>query len=159
MKILVVSDSHGRDFNLEAVLERVKPIDLCVHCGDVEGSADYLEVIAECPVHIVAGNNDHFSDLEREEMFFVGNHKVLLTHGHYYYVSMGTRRIREIARERGCDVVLFGHTHRPLLEMHDDVTLCNPGSISYPRQDGRKPSFLIMELDRMGELHYTLNYC
>ena len=159
MKILVVSDSHGRDGNLEAVLERVKPIDMLIHCGDVEGSEDYLEVIAECPVHIVAGNNDYFSDLNREEEFYIGKHKVLLTHGHYYYVSMNTKRIRQEAEERGCDLVLFGHTHKPLVEQHAAVTVCNPGSISYPRQEGRKPSFLIVEQDRFGELHYTINYC
>ena len=159
MKVLVVSDSHGRDGNLEAVLQRVKPIDMLVHCGDIEGSEDYLEVIAECPVHIVAGNNDFFSDLEREEEFYIGNHKVFLTHGHYYYVSMSTQRIRQEAFARGCDVVLFGHTHKPLVEIQKGIAVCNPGSISYPRQEGRKPSFLIIELDRAGELHYIINYC
>ena len=53
MKILVVSDTHGRDGNLREVLEKVKPVDMLVHCGDVEGSEDYIEAMAECPVHIV----------------------------------------------------------------------------------------------------------
>lgn len=159
MKILVVSDTHGRDAKLEEVLEQVKPIDMLIHCGDVEGSEDYIEALAECPVHIVSGNNDFFSDLEREEVFWIGAHKVFLTHGHYYYVSMSTQNIRQEAQERGCDVVLFGHTHRPLVEEQKGVTVCNPGSLSYPRQEGRRPSFLIMELDKNGDLHYTINYC
>ena len=53
---------------------------------------------------------------------------------------------------------MFGHTHRPLLEIGRDVTLLNPGSLSYPRQEGRRPSFIIMELDSQGEAHYTINY-
>ena len=40
MKILVVSDTHGRDGNLEYVLEESGPLDLLIHCGDVEGSED-----------------------------------------------------------------------------------------------------------------------
>ena len=41
---------------------------------------------------------------------------------------------------------------------NDDLTLINPGSISYPRQENRKPSYVIMEIDHMGEAHYTVNY-
>ena len=159
MKILVVSDTHGRDGNLREVLEKVKPVDMLVHCGDVEGSEDYIEAMAECPVHIVAGNNDFFSNLEREEEFFIGGYKVLLTHGHYYYVSLNTQAIRKEGRARGFDIVLFGHTHKPLVDVREDTTLCNPGSLSYPRQEGRRPSYLIMELDKEGKLHYTVNYC
>lgn len=159
MKILVVSDTHGRDRNLKEVLEKVKPIDMLVHCGDIEGSEAYIEALAECPVHMVSGNNDFFSDLSREEEFAIGNYKVLLTHGHYYYVSMNTQAIRREGRERGFDIVLFGHTHRPLVDVREDITLCNPGSLSYPRQEGRRPSYLIMELDRKGKMHYTINYC
>ena len=159
MKILVVSDTHGRDGNLREVLEKVKPVDMLVHCGDVEGSEDYIEALAECPVHIVAGNNDFFSNLEREEEFFIGGYKVLLTHGHYYYVSLNTQAIRKEGRARGFDIVLFGHTHKPLVDVREDITLCNPGSLSYPRQEGRRPSYLIMELDKDGKLHYTVNYC
>lgn len=37
MKILIVSDTHGRHRNLEEVLDREGPIDMLVHLGDVEG--------------------------------------------------------------------------------------------------------------------------
>ena len=50
----------------------------------------------------------------------------------------------------GYDVVMYGHTHVPYIEIGDDVTILNPGSISYPRQPGRKPTFLIMEIDEEG---------
>ena len=158
MKILVVSDSHGRDANLESVLERVKPIDLFVHCGDVEGSEDYLEVIAECPVHIVAGNNDHFSDLNREEVFSLGEHRVLLTHGHYYYVSVGTERILEEAKRRNADVVIFGHIHRPVHEERDGVLILNPGSVSYPRQKGRQGTYMVVEMNNDCDIRVELKY-
>lgn len=42
MKILVVSDTHGHDENLMRVLQREWPIDALIHCGDLEGSEDYI---------------------------------------------------------------------------------------------------------------------
>lgn len=90
MKILIVSDTHRRDANLKEVLLKVSPIDKLIHLGDSEGSEDYIRQIANCPVHIVSGNNDFFSDLPREEELQLGKYKVLLTHGHYYYVSRDT---------------------------------------------------------------------
>lgn len=51
-----------------------------------------------------------------------------------------------------------GHTHRPYLEQDKGITVLNPGSLSYPRQEGRKPSYMIMDLDRNGEAHFTINY-
>lgn len=158
MKILVVSDTHGRDGALKEILEQEKPLDMLIHCGDVEGSEDLICAMAQCPVHMVAGNNDFFTELPKEADFQIGKYRVLLTHGHYYYISMGTEMLKEDARARGFQLVMFGHTHRPYLEENSDITLLNPGSLSYPRQEGRKPSYLVMELDDMGEAHFTHRY-
>ena len=35
MKVLIVSDTHGREDNLEKVLEKESPIDAMVHLGEV----------------------------------------------------------------------------------------------------------------------------
>ncbi len=158
MKILVVSDTHGRNEALKELLGRVKPIDMLIHCGDAEGSEDYIRTVAECPVHIVAGNNDFFSELPKEEEFCIGKYYVLLTHGHYYYISMGTEMLKEDARARGFNLVMFGHTHRPYLEQDPDITILNPGSLSYPRQEGRRPSYIMIDIDRNGEAHFAINY-
>ncbi len=158
MKILVVSDTHGRDTVLREVLKKVKPIDMLIHCGDSEGSEEYIRSMTECPVYMVAGNNDFFCDLPREEEISIGKYRALVTHGHYYYISMGTEMLKEDARARGFNLVMFGHTHRPYLEQDKDITILNPGSLSYPRQEGRKPSYILMDLDREGEAHFTVNY-
>ena len=158
MKILVVSDTHGHERNLKKVIERVSPVDEFIHLGDIEGHEDYIEALADCPVHMVSGNNDFFSDLPREEEIQLGTYRVLLTHGHYYGVSVGTDRLKEEARARNIDIVMYGHTHRPEIDRDAQVTVLNPGSLSYPRQWGRKPSYMIMEIDREGEAHYTINY-
>lgn len=158
MKILVVSDTHGHEKNLMTVLNRVRPVDALIHCGDVEGGEDYIRAAAECPVYMVRGNNDYFSDLPREEEIVLGGYRIFVTHGHMYGVSMSTDMLKGEARSRNAQVAMFGHTHRPCLEIESDLTVLNPGSLSYPRQEGRKPSFLIMEIDRYGETHYTINY-
>ena len=67
MRVLLVSDSHGRNQNMEKVIRKVSPVDLLIHLGDLEGSEGYLEAIAPCPVEMVAGNNDFFSRLPREK--------------------------------------------------------------------------------------------
>ena len=158
MKVLIVSDTHRRHGNLETVLENVGKMDLLIHLGDAEGEEDYIEAIAGCPVEIIAGNNDFFSNLDKEKVILLGKYKVLLTHGHYYNVTVGVERLKEEARERGIDIAMFGHTHRPYLEIGNELVILNPGSISFPRQEGRKPSYILMEIDREGEDKYTINY-
>lgn len=158
MKVLIVSDTHRKNENFLKVLERVAPIDMLVHCGDIEGSEYLISQAAGCPVEMVVGNNDFFSDLPREKEFYIGKYKVWLTHGHTYYVSMGNEYLKEEARARSADIVMYGHTHRPVVDIEGDLVAVNPGSLTYPRQEGRRPSFVIMELDRKGEAHFTINY-
>ena len=158
MKILIVSDTHRKTEYLEMVLEREKPLDLLIHLGDIEGDEDYIQVIAECPIEAVAGNNDFFTDLPGEREIQIGRYKVLLTHGHYYYVNTGIRHIKREAAARKIDIAMFGHTHRPFIEQDDEGIVLNPGSISYPRQEGRRPSYIVMELDEDGEASFSVEY-
>ena len=158
MRILIVSDTHRQNGNLCKVLAKVGHVDKMIHLGDAEGSESYIREIAGCPVEIIAGNNDFFSKLPKEKEIRIGDYRVLLTHGHYYNVSFTLERLRMEAQERGMQIAMFGHTHRPVVDRSGPVTLINPGSLSYPRQEGRKPSYIMMELDREGVAHYTVNF-
>ena len=158
MRVLIVSDTHRDNDNYFKLIEKLKDIDMVIHCGDAEGSEYAISEAAGCETHIVMGNNDFFSDLPREIETEIGGYRVLITHGHMYCVSMGSERIKEEALLRGFDIVMFGHTHKPLVDIDKDVIAVNPGSLSYPRQDGRKPSYMIMEIDRNGGVHFTVNY-
>lgn len=158
MRILIVSDTHRMNRNYLELLQKVHPLDMIIHCGDVEGSEYTLKEAANCPVMMIAGNNDFFSDLPRELDFNIGKYKVWVTHGHNYYVYSGTRSLKEAARSRGVDIVCFGHTHAPLLEQEDDLIVINPGSISYPRQPEHKPSYILMDVDKEGEAHFSIAY-
>ena len=158
MKILIVSDTHRYHENYLHVLKRVAPIDMVIHCGDIEGGEYVIAKSAGCPVQMVQGNNDFFSDLPREKEFRLGKYRVWLTHGHTYGVSVGNNLIKAEAIDKGVDIVMFGHSHKPVVDIDDEIIAVNPGSLTYPRQDGRKPSFIIMELDKNGEAHFTINY-
>ena len=72
MKILIISDTHGAHRNFDRVIEKEQPLDMLIHLGDVEGDEDYIPAVADCPVHMVRGNNDFFSDLPGEEEFMIG---------------------------------------------------------------------------------------
>lgn len=158
MRILIVSDTHRQNNNYLKVLERVRPIDMVVHCGDAEGSEYLICEGAGCPVEIVAGNNDFFSSLPRESEFEIGNYRVWLTHGHNYYVSMGNETIKKEAVSRGVDIVMYGHSHKPVVDIEKEIIAVNPGSLTYPRQEGRRPTYVLMEIDREGKAHFTINY-
>ncbi|HIW51488.1 MAG TPA: metallophosphoesterase [Candidatus Blautia intestinavium] len=158
MKILIVSDTHGRDSGLEKAVERESPFDMLIHCGDVEGREDYIEALAECPCCIVSGNNDFFSDLPREDVVSIAGHNFLVTHGHYYGVSMELAGIEDEARSRNLDGVFFGHTHRPVLKVKNGFLLLNPGSLSYPRQQGRRPSYAVLWTDEQNRITGEIRY-
>jgi len=158
MKILVISDSHRNNNKITECLDMEKPVDMLIHCGDAEGAEYFMQRKAECPVEVVMGNNDFFSTLSLESQFEIAGKKVFLTHGHYYYVSMGVEKLVEEAQSRGVDMVFFGHTHRPYLQTHGDVLVMNPGSIAYPRQEGRRCSYGVLEIDEKGEVKAEIRF-
>ena len=158
MKILIVSDTHGRHSAFDKALKEAGKIDALVHLGDTEGGEDYIEAVCGCPAYVLAGNNDFFSDNLREMEVAFGTKKAFMTHGHYYYVSLGPERIIEEGKMRNADIVMFGHTHKPFLEMIDGMIVLNPGSLSYPRQEGRKGSYIMMEIEPDCDVKCEIKY-
>lgn len=161
MRILIVSDTHGKNENFEKVIEREGIFDMVFHLGDIEGGETFIYGVSKCPLHVVAGNNDFFSTLPKEKELNIGNYKILLTHGHYYYVSVGMQELRRVAKQKDYDLVFFGHTHRPLILHEDGYYIVNPGSLSYPRQEGKQCSYCVMEIDEKGnsnEVNLEIRY-
>jgi len=159
MRILVVSDTHGREENLIKVLEETGTPDCLLHLGDSECGEEYMRSIVKCPLHMVSGNCDFFTQLPKTKIIELGGCKIMMTHGHYYYVSVGTRDLVEEAKTNGCNVAMFGHTHRPFIDQSDEeLTVLNPGSLSFPRQDGRRPSYITMDIHEGQPVQYVLHY-
>ena len=44
------------------------------------------------------------------------------------------------------DIVMYGHTHKPVVDQGRDIIAVNPGSLTYPRQEGRSPSYIVMTI-------------
>jgi hypothetical protein len=157
-KYLVVSDTHGRDDNFYDVLDIEGKLDGIIHCGDFEGSEGRFALASDCPVYFVAGNNDFFSSLNRELEFELDGHTAFLTHGHHYLVAMDLENIKCEGISRGADIIFFGHTHKPVAKCVDGIYVFNPGSLSYPRQEGRRPSYIVLSIDDEGEINYEIKY-
>ena len=73
-------------------------------------------------------------------------------------VVLGRENLKEEATVRGADIVLFGHTHRPVIDTEGEVIAVNPGSLSYPRQEGRKPSYAVMVLDENDKISFSIKF-
>ena len=155
-KILVVSDTHGIDRRFYDLYRSVKPVDMVIHCGDTQGSEEDMDRFVDCPFAAVMGNNDFFSSLPKDRVFDYGGKRFFVTHGHYYNVSSGYDRIVDEAKSRNCNFALFGHTHRPYYEVINGVHVVNPGSLSYPRQFSRKPTYAMIEIDDAGDVRVEL---
>ena len=80
MKILIVSDTHRKDENLKWVIRKTKPFDMLIHLGDAEGSEYEIMkwVDKGCDLEMIMGNNDFFSQLEREKEIMIGKYLSLI---------------------------------------------------------------------------------
>lgn len=159
MKILVISDTHGREENLEKVLKKIGMPDLVLHLGDSEGGEEFIKGMIDCPLHLVAGNCDFFCSYPKTKVVEAAGSRIFMTHGHYHFVNMGTRDLVEAARANGCNLAVFGHTHKPFLDESDpEVTVLNPGSLSQPRQEGRRPSYALVEVTERQKVKCSLQF-
>lgn len=151
MRVLVVSDTHRRNENLLKILEKPARIDMIIHAGDGEEEIEFLRRTQAFAVAGVKGNCDWGrSDIPAEMTFELYGRKIFVTHGHRYAVKDGTDLILFKAKKENADIAIFGHTHRPLLEERDGVTILNPGSLSEPRQEDRVPTYAVLEIERTG---------
>lgn len=158
MKVLIISDTHGRNAGLDEVWDAEKDVDMVIHLGDIEGGEIHLDTLYYCPIHMVKGNNDYFSDLPMEKEIKIGKYRALITHGHQYRVSLGPEHLITEGKLRGVDIVMHGHTHRPYLDKKSGIIVLNPGSLTYPRQEGRRPAYMIMEINSAGELSFEQKF-
>lgn len=159
-KILVVSDNHRKLDNIYQLLEENPDISYFIHLGDSEGSEDAIRTHLPkgCESYFVQGNNDFFAYLPKEIEMRLGKERLFLTHGHLYGVGFDLQGLADEARARNCSMALFGHTHRPFSRMVNGVLCINPGSINFPRQENRKPSYAMFYLDKKGNLRTEAKY-
>ncbi len=145
MRLGIISDTHG--YIHPEVFEVFGEVDHILHAGDI-GPLDILrDLEAVAPVSAVFGNTDGW-DVRRACPRVVETELdgflVTVTHGDQLG-HPSPMRLRE--RFPTAEIIVFGHTHEPCLELIDKtVTVMNPGSAGAPRL-GNAPSVGIMELE------------
>ena len=154
MRLIVLSDSHGRIDRVEQVVERhLREADVFLFLGDVlrdiEGirertaRKEWIAVPGNCdwgstltPTYLIP-----FADAGREV-------RTLITHGHLFSVKRGYTRLEAEAEKRGAQLVLFGHTHQPYTAYHGGIYYLNPGSLGHPRAGA--PSYGVVDITAAG---------
>lgn len=139
IKILVFSDSHGREHYIEKAIEaHGGRADALIFLGDgIAGANRVFEKYPNIPHVSVKGNCDFMADGEVDEaQINLGGVNILCTHGHKYSVKSTLMSAGLRARERGCGLLLFGHTHERCEIRTGELIYFNPGSIGqgYPKR-------------------------
>lgn len=129
MKILVFSDSHRSLSGMYAAIDLHQPQQV-IHLGDLMDDAEEVaEHYPKLPFCLVPGNCDgwgHATPVKKN--ITLGGKSILLSHGHRWGVKSGYDAAIADARAVGADILLFGHTHVPLLEqLEGGLWMMNPG--------------------------------
>ena len=157
-KYFVCSDIHGSESRLESALSRHKDSDTVIVCGDLEMEAYDLEEIARrctsrsMDIRMVRGNCDYYFSSssgipDRITVPLSKTQRALVTHGHLYRASM--ELMAYAAKESGCNVVVYGHTHRQQDKETYGIRFLNPGAM-------KNGNYMTIESDESGALHVEL---
>lgn len=139
MKIVVMSDSHGCNDEIDFVLEKEIDANFYLHCGDICVDQFYYPQLVS-----VRGNNDYY-DYPMQRILDVDKHRIIMFHSHQFPYYKRLEEIVRMAKEHGCDIACYGHTHVPFYEYVDGVHVLNPGSLYYNR-DGSGKSYACINL-------------
>lgn len=143
VKILVLSDSHGRSGKVKKMIAENPDLNGIIYLGDGErdleialaanGFARSAGEICEREgrsifLYQVRGNCDRESNQAVTLIREIEGIHFYITHGYEQGVKFGLEKLSYYAEEAGCKVALFGHTHGMHLSELGGVTLFNPGS-------------------------------
>lgn len=143
MLIVIASDTHRANHRLLELEQMYPQASLYIFAGDYgDDPTRYDHWIG------VLGNNDYFftDRMPMQRVILAGDHRIYLCHGHQHGYTNREWNIAAAAKERDCDIAVYGHSHVASVKEVDGVLLINPGSL-YRSRDGRRPSYCLLELD------------
>ena len=94
-----------------------------------DGVEDLEKIKFNGKIDAVLGNNDYNLDYPLVKIINLYNYKIMLTHGHKFFVPTGIKIMAEYAKEQGANLVFFGHTHHRFDEIVNGIRCVNPGCI------------------------------
>ena len=140
MLVGLISDTHG--LIRDEALSGLRGVDLILHAGDVGRWAVIEALRSVAPVRAVHGNVDFQDgtlsaaiDCELEGL------RLHLSHGH----ELGSPTPERLAAAYDADIIVFGHTHRPLIAEIGSRLVVNPGAAGAARFK-MKPSIALLTL-------------
>jgi len=136
----LVSDTHGLVRN--GLFNALAGVSRILHAGDVGGRhvLDALGTIA--PVSAVYGNVDPLDGVLPDEIVTdVGGLSIHVSHGHV----LGSPTPARLRSRYSGDILVYGHTHRALVEPDGKRLVVNPGAAG-PRRFDVKPSVAILRI-------------
>ena len=159
MRILIASDIHGRVKavkKLDDLFQSFRP-DKIVLLGDYlyngprNGVPDDYDPGAVASIlnkyaHLIIGVRGNCDSRVDESMlrFKIEDSRVNYLNGYRCDMIHGDLLTSELLSVERGDIVMFGHTHVPMLKKEDGVIYLNPGSTSFPK-NGNPPSYGVME--------------
>jgi putative phosphoesterase len=135
MLVGLVSDTHG--LVRPEIFTALEGVELILHAGDVGGRSVIHELAAIAPVRAVYGNTDVPDEpgLEASLQIDVQGLSIHVSHGN----EVGRPTAEKLLVRYPADIIVFGHTHRPLVVRHGSRLVVNPGAAG-PRRFDLKPS-------------------
>ena len=148
-RLIAVSDSHGNAKGIEKLLPLIKENHYFVHLGD--GLSDLKVALDECSkkTYFCSGNCDFYPGVLDEDILEIEGVKIFYCHGHRYGVKGGLGSLAKRAKELGCSLALYGHTHQAGVSEIDGVTLVNPGSLRYPFGEGGSYAYIVINGEKI----------
>lgn len=133
MIVGLISDTHG--LVRPEVFDALAGVELILHAGDV-GDGVLIEIQAIAPVYAVYGNTDApGGNLPAARDLDLADLSVHISHGH----ELGSPTPAKLLARYKADVIVFGHTHKPLVERAGRRLVVNPGAAG-PRRFNLRPS-------------------
>ncbi len=168
MKYLIFSDLHGSEESAKLIVKKYYEFDceglICL--GDVlyhgprnelpesynpKKVIEILNPLAD-KILCIKGN----CDAEVDEMvlsFPLTLTKDLILNGLHFHLEHGHHLTEDSSKE---GIILFGHTHIPLMERKGSQIFLNPGSITIPKNNSKR-SFMVLE-NRIVKLYDIENH-
>lgn len=142
MIVGIISDTHSL-LRVEA-LAALDGVEVILHAGDVGGLSVLRELRAIAPVRAVVGNTDDPAmGLPNRVDLTLGGLNIHVSHGH----EMGSPTPDNLARQYDADVIVYGHTHKPLIEIRGSRLIVNPGAAG-PRRFNLQPSVALLRIEQ-----------
>ncbi len=148
MKIGLVSDTHGNITLLKKVLNVLREkekISLLVHLGDDFDDIKFAEDSQGDFMRIPGVFSSYYFDpgIPNRLIKEFGEFRILFTHSPKPHPNdlPTDLKLEDAVKKRQADVVFYGHTHIPKVEIKDGLLWVNPGHLKPEDKKGSPPTY------------------